>query len=92
MLLSILGVFLTSCTNTTFVMFDDGRIEEVYGNDINCDMLKPGDSVVIQHTIPSTLLPTIYGKYIGTVPESYSLKMDSTTYYTGYYVAVVIEN
>lgn len=92
LLLSILGMFLTSCTNTTSVIYSDGKVEEVSCGSINCNRLNIGDSVIVRNIVPSSSPSTIYGIYLGTIPERYSSTFDSTEYIVYYTVGVVIRN
>lgn len=57
-------------------------------NDVDVVFHK-GDTVVLQSTRRET---SIYGKYVGVIPEHNTITYDSTTYYFVYQIGVIISN
>jgi len=90
LILLLLLLALGACGQLKYtVQLEDGKLINAQTlNDVDV-AFNVGDTVVLQSTRRET---SIYGKYVGILPEHQSIVYDSTTYYFTYRTGVILSN
>lgn len=89
-LILLLLLALGACGKLNYtIQLDNGKLITAQTLN-NIDIIfNKGDTVVLQSTRRET---SIYGKYVGVIPEHNTITYDSTTYYFIYQTGVIISN
>lgn len=90
LILILLLLALGACGKLNYtIQLDNGKLITAQTlNDVDV-VFNKGDTVVLQSTRRET---SIYGKYVGVLPEHQSITYDSVTYFFTYQIGVILSN